>query len=313
VQYLVIPLDDVDLGILHALSENCRVSRKELAYKFEISATAIRKRIKQLEDKGIITKYYIRPSRAMIGSERVFALAYSTEGASKNDLVDRIFEYPHVSRIYFDSYGTCIVHAECTDATMIDELNQYIRSIDSVERVEIHTIPASRGGSIVLRKNHKRILRCLLSNPREPISSLTKKLGMTSRTVRKCIDEMIDSQAIEFTIHVNLDAADVISMAFRLNWDPKRVSMDEIHSVVRSNFPFQYWRGFNSVNDNTLWCDFLVNHARDGEVISESLLTIPSITIVSTVIVYPLRKVRYIREELLKTRISSNDNQEAIL
>jgi hypothetical protein len=121
---------------------------------------------------------------------------------------------------------------------------------------------------------------------------------------------MIDSQAIEFTIHVNLDAADVISMAFRLNWDPKFVSMDEIQSVVKSKFPFRYWRGYNSVNDNTLWCDFLVNHAREGEVISESLLEIPSITIVSTVIVYPLRKVRYIREELLKRRMSSDETQE---
>ncbi|MHA2085800.1 MAG: winged helix-turn-helix transcriptional regulator [Candidatus Thorarchaeota archaeon] len=303
-------MDDIDLGILHALSENCRTSRKELASNFEISATAIRKRIKQLEEKGVIARYYIRPSRALIGSERVFVLVYPGEGVSKNDLVDRIFEYPHVSRIYFDSYGSCIVHAECTDATMIDELNQYIRSIDSVERVEIHTIPVSRGGSIIFRKNHKRILRYLLSNPREPISNLTKKLGMTSRTVRKCIDEMIDSQAIEFTIHVNLDAADVISMAFRLNWDPKFVSMDEIQSVVKSKFPFRYWRGFNSVNDNTLWCDFLVNHAREGEVISESLLEIPSITIVSTVIVYPLRKVRYIREELLKRRMSSDETQE---
>jgi len=311
--YVVIPLDDIDLGILHKLGENCRASRKELARKFGISDSAIRKRIKHLEDKGVIERYYIRPSRAMIGSELVFILIYPTEGVSKNDFIDSIFEFPRVSRIYFDSYGSCIVHAECTDATMIDELNQYVRSIDSVDRVEIHALPASRGGSIELRKNHKRILRCLLSNPREPITNLTKMLGMTSRTVRKCIDEMIDGQAIEFTIHVNLDAADVISIAFRLNWDPKRISMDEIQSAVKSKFPLRYWRGFHSVRENTLWCNFLVNHTREVEVISEILLAIPSIIIVSTVLVYPIRKMRYIREESLKRRISSGENQEEIL
>ena len=43
--------------LLELLEENARISYTDLAKKFKVSETAIRKRIKELEKKGIIKKY----------------------------------------------------------------------------------------------------------------------------------------------------------------------------------------------------------------------------------------------------------------
>ncbi len=53
----LLPVDDLDLSILCALRENARVSNLELAKLLKVSEATIRRRIKILEEKGIIRGY----------------------------------------------------------------------------------------------------------------------------------------------------------------------------------------------------------------------------------------------------------------
>ncbi len=50
-------VDDLDLSILCALKENARISNSELAKILNVSETTIRRRIKNMEEKGIIRGY----------------------------------------------------------------------------------------------------------------------------------------------------------------------------------------------------------------------------------------------------------------
>ena len=53
----LLPVDDLDLSILCALRENARISNLELAKLLGVSEATIRRRIKMLEEKGIIKGY----------------------------------------------------------------------------------------------------------------------------------------------------------------------------------------------------------------------------------------------------------------
>ncbi len=53
----LLPVDDLDLSILCALRENARISNLELAKKLKVSEATIRRRIRMLEEKGIIKGY----------------------------------------------------------------------------------------------------------------------------------------------------------------------------------------------------------------------------------------------------------------
>jgi Lrp/AsnC family transcriptional regulator for asnA, asnC and gidA len=53
----LIPVDDLDLAILCALRENARISNLELAKELGVSEATVRRRIRILEEKGIIKGY----------------------------------------------------------------------------------------------------------------------------------------------------------------------------------------------------------------------------------------------------------------
>ena len=53
----LLPVDNLDLSILCALRENARTTNLELSKKLGVSEATIRRRIKMLEEKGIIKGY----------------------------------------------------------------------------------------------------------------------------------------------------------------------------------------------------------------------------------------------------------------
>jgi Lrp/AsnC family leucine-responsive transcriptional regulator len=62
-----IDLDALDRAILGALLEDGRLSQVELAQRIPLSATAIARRIRALEERGVIRGYQARISRQALG------------------------------------------------------------------------------------------------------------------------------------------------------------------------------------------------------------------------------------------------------
>jgi DNA-binding Lrp family transcriptional regulator len=60
-------MDALDLAILGALLEDGRLSQVELAERIPLSATAIARRIRALEEKGVIQGYQARINRQALG------------------------------------------------------------------------------------------------------------------------------------------------------------------------------------------------------------------------------------------------------
>lgn len=76
-------LDALDMAILSALSENGRQSQVDLAERIPLSATAIARRIKALEDKGVIEGYQARVSRTALGLEMTVLVQISLQSQSE--------------------------------------------------------------------------------------------------------------------------------------------------------------------------------------------------------------------------------------
>lgn len=54
---MTITLDHLDYSLLRALQEDARLSNAELARRVELSATGLHKRLRRLEEAGVITRY----------------------------------------------------------------------------------------------------------------------------------------------------------------------------------------------------------------------------------------------------------------
>lgn len=66
-------IDAIDLNILKYLQENARLSNQELAEMVNLSTSACHRRVKILEEKGIIEKYQARVNYEKLGI-KVFAI-----------------------------------------------------------------------------------------------------------------------------------------------------------------------------------------------------------------------------------------------
>jgi DNA-binding Lrp family transcriptional regulator len=77
-------LDALDMAILAALSDNGRVSQVELAERIPLSPTAIARRIKALEEKGVIEGYQARVSRPALGLTMTVLVQVSLKSQSED-------------------------------------------------------------------------------------------------------------------------------------------------------------------------------------------------------------------------------------
>ena len=303
---MVLALDLIDRGILFDLRENCRISYKTLAENHNISSNAIKNRIDGLTKSGVLDRYFIQLSRAMVNSEFMFVLLYTDKSIDDDTFSELVFKEPSVVQIHFDSSGTCIVYAECYGAKHMGELSQFFRGIESVEVAEIHTLPSQKGQKIDLSNIQLRVLAPLLDNPRMAISKIAQKTGLTARRVRRTLIELIETGAVEFTISWNLSKADATNFAFRISWDPKVMNPDSIEEKIKGEYPIKIWRVVYSSTESLLWASFLVDHARDVESIAASLRNIPSLVIESTILTYPPKKKRKVRENILRELVSES-------
>jgi Lrp/AsnC family transcriptional regulator, leucine-responsive regulatory protein len=76
-------LDTLDMAILTTLSENGRLSQVELAERIPLSPTAIARRIKALEERGVIEGYHARVSRSSLGLDMTVLVQISLKSQSE--------------------------------------------------------------------------------------------------------------------------------------------------------------------------------------------------------------------------------------
>ncbi|UCE11214.1 MAG: winged helix-turn-helix transcriptional regulator [Candidatus Thorarchaeota archaeon] len=297
-------MDSIDRGIALDLSRDCRTSLQKLSLKYNISSNAIKKRIDKLLEIGVIEKFLVRLSRAMADTEMLFAIVYTDKSVDDDTFAERVFEHPQVASVHYDSFGSCIVHAEYSGAKELGELGVFLRGLESVTDVELHTLPIARGSKVELKNLQMRVLVPLLDNPRMSVTDIAQATGLTARRVRRTIQELSDGGGVEFTVALTFPAADTTYLAFRMTWDSKIISPEQIDSIIKKQFPNDYYRSVYSAIEPIIWCDFIVGHARDAETITAKLRKIPSATVENTIIVYPPKKRRNIRELKLRKMLS---------
>jgi DNA-binding Lrp family transcriptional regulator len=137
-----------------------------------------------------------------------------------------------------------------------------------------------------------------------PISDISQRTGLTVRRVRRAVDDLIEEGGVEFTLSLNLSAADTVYVAFRVRWDLRAISPAGTKEQLKREFPNEYWRVSHSATEPLMWCNFLVEHSRDIEKIAAGIRKIPSAIIETTILIYPPRKIRYLREQRLREMVS---------
>lgn len=133
-------LDAFDRKILAVLRENGRAANVEIAERVGLSEAPCSRRIKRLEQEGVIQGYSVRMNPEAIGLGFIayvtLVLDYIT-GSTAQEFADRIGEIPEVVSCYIVSGGyDAILHVAASDsAAYSDIVFDKLRRIPGVKDV----------------------------------------------------------------------------------------------------------------------------------------------------------------------------------
>lgn len=318
----------VDKQILLELGTNCRTSYQAIANKLSLSVNAIKKRVIKLVELGVIQRYYIYLSLAMMDAEWLLARLILDEKHFDPQFLDDIGANSNVFAAGYLSDGSVLVWAEYIGAQGLADVGGFLRKLGGVTDVELTTLVAERGNKIELNRSQLKVLRCLQEDARMSISEVSKRTRLTPRRVRKILQEFqgdvgspietfVDkkypahvgpSQAsIHFRIYWDLNAGGGSVLLNRVKWHEGKTTPAEIVRFLKSEYPFEFWFANIAANEPLLYSVFIVKHIRDAEKILPKIQQLPHISSLETWVSYPIRKFGGLRESLIDDMLAKAD------
>ena len=173
---------------------------RELAEITDMSVSAIHKRIKNLEDDGIITAYIARPSA--IALKYLNVIIFGKSNAKSIDAISKeLGQHECVDGVGILGGKLLYVGVLLRDVSELQELSGYVSRTGQISEptVGILNYPYVIQPEPLTSTDYK-ILKTLNRDARKPIVDVADDLGLSARTVRRRIDRMIENNLAEFTL-----------------------------------------------------------------------------------------------------------------
>lgn len=128
-----------NLDLIKILENNARESFVDIAKKFGVSETAIRKRIKKLEEMGIIVKYTIQIDPSKLGFKIDVLIGIDTTPEDYISIIEHLKAMDEIKNLY-SSTGDHMLLIECWFKDS-NELANFIKKIEKIKGI-IRICPA---------------------------------------------------------------------------------------------------------------------------------------------------------------------------
>ena len=130
-------LNDKDLRIIEILMNDARTPYTRIADELGVTEAAIRKRVRNLEEKGVIKKYTIEVDHSKLGYGIVSQTGIDTEPDRFLEVANRLKDFDFVKSVHITS-GDHMIMAEiwARDGQELTEIiSEKIGSLEGVRRI----------------------------------------------------------------------------------------------------------------------------------------------------------------------------------
>lgn len=233
-------LDEVDKSIMLNLVTNCRMPYQTLARKLSISSNAVKKRVDHLIETGVIESFVVELNLEMFGGDAALSIITTDGNENEREFCDILGENPMIGIVGPCSGTTYMIFATYIGTTGLSELDIFLRKQKQIKSVEVFPLIFPRGKRVSYSKSHIKILKCLVDDPRMPVSDIAHETGLSARTVRRLIDEIFKGEGIRLSVSWDLNAGDGIVMIAETRWIPEKTSINDMIDWFGSQFPEFY-------------------------------------------------------------------------
>ena len=279
-------MDPLDRSIFDALDANCRTSYEELARTHDITPNAVRKRVLKLIDSGVIIEFMVLLSLAQIDANYLVAILKTDGTQDDAQLTEQLTANRMIFVVLPLSNGDFIIHAMYQGTEGLSNLGRFLRGLDGVESVEMQTTIRYPGKKVEFTRTQLKVLNCLFDDPRMSISDVAKQTTMSARRVRRTIDELEESEAVQWSLLWNPNAGGYITCLVRSLFDEKELVFEGIDNWCRTTFPTEYFYSHQFAAEASTISVFQVEHITELEKIYRAFKSIPGVKKVTTYIYF---------------------------
>ena len=136
------PFNEIDQLLLDELIKDGRASYVELAKKVGLSRVAVKDRIQNLMDKGVIENFTVAINSEKFGKKVSAFFEVDVEPKQLQEVAQNLADNPTVASIYqMTGPSTLHMHVLVEDFKMLESfINDEIYTVQGITRVESHVI-----------------------------------------------------------------------------------------------------------------------------------------------------------------------------
>ncbi len=135
-------LDETDKQILQLLTANGRMSYADIGKELNLSRVAIRERVHQLIEHGIIEKFSVVINSEKVGKNVSAFFEVDCDPASLVEVAEHLANHPNVASCYqMTGPSTLHMHVLVEDFSKLESfINEELYSLEGITRVESHIL-----------------------------------------------------------------------------------------------------------------------------------------------------------------------------
>ncbi|MFW9907163.1 MAG: winged helix-turn-helix transcriptional regulator [Candidatus Thorarchaeota archaeon] len=270
-------MDAIDKAILFILLGNCRTPYRTLARQLNLTANAVKKRVDNLIKSGVIVRFSVELSLAMIDGTQFIAIV-TTDGTEKEEeFINLIGSNEYVRDVGALSGTGYVAMGASVGQESLREVGGFLRGQKCVKAVEFHSLmhDALHGQKTEFSNLQLRVLRSLIEDPRASTREISRSTGLTVKRVRKTLNQLLEGRGVNLGLRWNLSIGDSFVFLLRIHWDEKSASYEEVVGFILENFPQQFYGPLLTATEPLVFIVFVVENFREADQISKKVSNAP--------------------------------------
>lgn len=285
-------MDKTDVILCQLLLANSRLSYRQLSQKLNLSVTAVHNRIQSLVELGIIRKFTTKLSLNVKNGIHVMIFGLS-KTKSIHDLNTKLQNQGSIYWLSIGGGNILYIGAYLRNIGELDSLVRFIKEITVMPEptVGITVLPAPPlikigiNAETTLCELDYKIVRSLKDNSRKATSEIAEELGISTKTIRRRLNRMINSYLVSLSIEWYPDSSNDIISAFHVQLKPD-ADPNAPNFILQKHYPnaLFYW-GFSNLPNSYLFLIWTPT-AKELREIIESFEEEPAVQALSPNIIY---------------------------
>lgn len=199
-------LDELDGKILHSLSRNCRISYNKLGSEIGLTAKSVKARVNKMQSSSVLDSFIVKVNPVVLGYSKFCILVLRINSKADDE--------KHIRR------SISLLGDILYTGHIIGNISTFKLAVKKEAEEKLDLLPDVIGQDLLIQNQTVefqnvrerpsyidfKIMRCLLDNPRMEISNIAEKISMSSKTVARRLEKMIENHVLDFTIQFNFTA-----------------------------------------------------------------------------------------------------------